>query len=343
MAPLFESMLGRPAGLFGGGGPGPVSLFGGQDSPVSVRVVRLGGGPEEAEREDGPPAGSPFGLPGGMVVRRFSLPIGGPEEDEDEGEAGPTMHQLPINFRAAHEGPDEPAHVSRIGELLHAMAERAKKARAHAAQQEQPEDPAAAAAAAEGARRAAVQSRLLKQMGSIKGPLHQLMRAKDAKQVGALSEALHAKAAALQAALLAASLPPTNATPTNGTAHAAALPSWFTSKVSHVLHEVSSALRATQRTLHLATLPDHYEVVGNYSGVPKTALSVELLDSRLTVSVTEESAAAHAPNASAAAETSSRSIGLPKDIVPSGIKTTLRGGELKLTIPRATPMKLAVE
>ena len=42
-------------------------------------------------------------------------------------------------------------------------------------------------------------------------------------------------------------------------------------------------------------------------------------------------------------EPSSRSIGLPRDIVPGKITTTLRGGELKLTIPRAVPMHLAVE
>ena len=113
---------------------------------MHVRVVRLGGDPDE-DTDDGPPnimmrladdnndAGNDErddGPDGPQVlIRRFVLPISGeddaPNRDADDE---PDHQQTPVHvsFRPAHEGPDEPPHLSRLGGLIKAMHDAHKAA-----------------------------------------------------------------------------------------------------------------------------------------------------------------------------------------------------------------------
>ena len=113
---------------------------------MHVRVVRLGGGPDE-DNDDGPPnimmrladenndAGSDERDDGPdgphVLIRRFVLPLSdeddAPDRDPDDD---PDHQQTPVHvsFRPAHEGPDEPPHLSRLGGLIKAMHDAHKAA-----------------------------------------------------------------------------------------------------------------------------------------------------------------------------------------------------------------------
>lgn len=181
----------------------------------------------------------------------------------------------------------------------------------------------------------AAKSKIHDHMGQMKTALHELFLTKDADKVRMLSAKLYLASAEMHNLTANASLPPP-----------------LTAKLDKFLTEVTRGLHGVERTLHLAKHDDIYEVVGNYTGVHKSQLAVDLHERKLTVTVRNETGPlvehsmqpatnnTHLPSANV--EVSTFSIILPKDIAPTRMKAKLHLGALSITVPRVKDTQVSV-
>ena len=383
-------------GLHGGGmqmqmhgGMGGGMMGGGMLQP-SVRVFRIGGDGDDEAEGGGSPMAAPFfprlsGSAPTMIVRRMVLPVDNEEGDgdaagvdkddedapprhpllkmllernarnddadeDDEGDGRTKAVKVPLKvtaapsaaggggaprftFHAAHDaeaGGAVPPHVSRLAKLMDAFG------LPHLNPRQKPihhEEEAAA-------------RRVGNAMAELRQRIHRLLVERQPARIAALSGDVRDLTAHLYSLRNAP----------NST-----LPARFASKVDHFVVEIAHGLRQVQHTLHLATHPDHYEVVGNFSGVARGSLKVQVLDGRLTVRVADEpvlgalggafafgtpAAAALALGLNGSASlTANHTAGLmlPHDASTAGMKSHLQGGELTVAIPRVLPVDVAIE
>ena len=185
-------------------------------------------------------------------------------------------------------------------------------------------------------------------MGMMKETLHRLFTAKEPAQVRALSAELYA-ASDEMARLAAAPAAAANATSSGNASAAPLLPPPLDAKLRKFLAEVAKGLHGVERTLHLAKFDDRYEVVGNYTGLHKAQLAVDMHERLLKVSVlsanqthTVEQQAGGAPAAEPPAAVETYSIGLPNDVTPTRMAATLKNGTLTISVPRVKDQHVAL-
>jgi HSP20 family molecular chaperone IbpA len=372
---LLRSLVSHPGsplgGLMGvGHGPLPgLPPFLSQGNPLA----KLMGGLLSGALKPGAASGGGVTVtrsPNGMtIVRRFSLPVHDEEDDEgeDEGDEKTPARKSPLHFmfRAAHEGPHPPQPIMRMMQLMkglreaheHEAADAHPAADAHAravklAQLEAPKKAAATAAAALAKKAveshaqeaaaaeaaAAAKRKIHSAMTHMKGMLHALFTAKEQAEVKKLSAALYTASDEMRA------LAQANATK-------AALSPSLEARLEKFLTEVHRGLRGVERTLHLAQLPERYEVVGNYTGLHKSQLSVDLHEQKLTVTVLNNETASMVEHGAQAMANGTHvehepaptyTIGLPKDIAPTRMKASLHNGTLTIVVPRVKDTQVAV-